>query len=231
MVWERNRSDWHLPLSRAEKLRSGAYLILRDYADGQFPPSFPDREAAHQAEIRVRSTVPGLDERDFVFVSMTKPFWWGDGQRRYLRAYLQLCELLARCGLEPPARLLELGCGSGWTAEFLALAGFNVTATTIAPADVHDARRRLPTLAAKGAQGSLEFRVSAMEEVDQAVGDLPPFDAAFVFEALHHAFAWEEAIDAAYRCLAPGGWLLDLRRAELAAHLRVLPRRQAHQHA
>jgi SAM-dependent methyltransferase len=47
-----------------------------------------------------------------------------------------------------------------------------------------------------------------MEEVDEAVRELPPFDAVFVFEALHHAFAWREAIDAAYRCLRPGGWLL-----------------------
>ena len=208
VLWERNRADWNLPLSRAEKLRSGVYLILRDYAEGEFPPRFPDREAAQQAEIGFRFSLAGVEEQQFVEAEMRKPFWWGNHHRRYLRKYLQLCELLARCGVEPPARLLELGCGSGWMAEFLALAGFDVTATTIAPADVQNARRRLPALAAKGLPSSLEFRVSAMEDVDQEVCDLPPFDVAFTLQALHHAFAWREAIDAAYRCLAPGGWLL-----------------------
>jgi 2-polyprenyl-3-methyl-5-hydroxy-6-metoxy-1,4-benzoquinol methylase len=208
LLWEQNRSDWHLPLSRAEKLRCGAYLILHDYAEGRFPPRFPDRETTHEAEIVARSNLPGCDERQFFEAEMRKPFLWGDGQEKYLGKYLQLCDLLARCEINPPARLLELGCGSGWMAEFLATSGFEVVATTIGPADVEDAKRRVPALVTKGATGSLDFRASAMEEVDEAVRDLPPFDAVFVFEALHHAFAWREAIDAASRCLAPGGWLL-----------------------
>lgn len=207
-LWEKNRSDWHLPLSRADKLRCGTYLILRDYAEGRFPPRFDDREAAHEAEIAARSSLPGVDERQFVEAEMRKPFLWGGGQELYLGKYLRVCELLERCEVGPPSRLLELGCGSGWTAEFLALAGFNVTATTIAPADVEDARHRAPTLAAKGLDSTLEFRASPMEKVDETVRDLPAFDAVLVFEALHHAFAWPEAIDAAYRCLRPGGWLL-----------------------
>jgi len=207
-LWEENRSNWHMPLSRAEKLRCGVYLILHDYAEGKFPPRFPDRERAHEAEIAARSNLPGLDERQFFEAEMRKPFLWGAGQERYLRKYLQVCELLERCEVGPPARLLELGCGSGWMAEFLSTAGFDVTGTTIVPADVEDARGRLPALAAKGTSSSLEFRISTMEEVDQAVRDLPPFDAVYVFEALHHAFAWREAIDATYRCLRPGGWLL-----------------------
>jgi SAM-dependent methyltransferase len=207
-LWEQNRSDWHLQLSRIDKLRSGTWLILHDYAEGEFPPRFPDRQQTHEAEIVVRSNLPGLDEGQFFEAEMRKPFLWGGGQERYLEKYLQLSELLAQCGVNPPAQLLELGSGSGWMAEFLALAGFDVTATTIGPKDVEDAKRRLPALAAKGATGSLEFRASPMESVDEAVRDLPPFDAAFVFEALHHAFDWGEAIDAAFRCLRPGGWLL-----------------------
>ena len=207
-LWEQNRADWHLPLSRVDKLRCGTYLILRDYAEGRFPPRFEDREAAHEAEIAARSNLPGVEERQFFEAEMRKPFLWGDGQRRYLRKYLQICELLEQCGVGPPSRLLELGCGSGWTAEFLALAGFDVTATTISPPDVEDAKRRASTLSAKGLEAKLEFRPAPMESVDEAVRDLAPFDAVLVFEALHHAFAWREAIEAAYRCLRPGGWLL-----------------------
>jgi 2-polyprenyl-3-methyl-5-hydroxy-6-metoxy-1,4-benzoquinol methylase len=207
-LWEQNRRDWHLPLTHSEKLRCGIYLILSDYSQGRFPPRFPERDSAHEAEIAARHNLPGLDERQFFEAEMRKPFAWGDAQKRYLRNYIQICDLLAECGVNPPARLLELGCGSGWLAEFLAVAGFGVTATTISPADVEDAGRRVPALAAKGAPVSLQFRAAAMESVDEAVSDLAPFEAVYVFEALHHAFAWREAIDAAYRCLAPGGWLL-----------------------
>ena len=207
-LWEQNRSDWHLPLSRVDKLRTGIWLILRDYAEGEFPPRFPDRAQTHEAEIAARDNLPGLHEGHFTEAEMRKPFLWGEGQQRYLGKYMEFSALLAGCGVNPPARLLELGAGSGWMAEFLALAGFDVTATTIGPADVEDAERRLPALEAKGATGKLEFRASPMEAVDEAVRDLSPFDAVFVFEALHHAFDWRQAIDAAYRCLAPGGWLL-----------------------
>lgn len=207
-LWERNQADWHLPLSRLDKLRTGSWLILRDYAEGEFPPEFPDRVTTHEAEIAARHNLPGLPEEHFFDAEMRKPFLWGEGQERYLPKYLQISELLIDCGINPPARLLELGAGSGWAAELLALAGFDVVGTTIGPKDVEDAKRRLPALEAKGAAGSLEFRAAPMETVDEAVRELDPFDAVFVFEALHHAFDWRAAIEASYRCLRPGGWLL-----------------------
>jgi SAM-dependent methyltransferase len=34
------------------------------------------------------------------------------------------------------------------------------------------------------------------------------FDGVFVFEALHHAFDWRQAIQASFHCLKEGGWLV-----------------------
>jgi ubiquinone/menaquinone biosynthesis C-methylase UbiE len=47
-----------------------------------------------------------------------------------------------------------------------------------------------------------------MEEVCAATEHLGPFDAVFVYEALHHAYDWRKACAEAYRCLKPGGWFL-----------------------
>jgi SAM-dependent methyltransferase len=61
--------------------------------------------------------------------------------------------------------------------------------------------------AARGLANSLRFDVAAMETLDEVVGGTP-FDAAFVYEALHHAFDWRKALGATLRCLKPGGWLI-----------------------
>jgi len=44
--------------------------------------------------------------------------------------------------LKPPARVLELGCGTGTNAVFLAQQGFEVTAVDVAPAALDEARQK-----------------------------------------------------------------------------------------
>ena len=46
-----------------------------------------------------------------------------------------------------------------------------------------------------------------METVDEAVSDLPPFDGAVIYEALHHVWDWRRSLQAARGCLRRGGWL------------------------
>ncbi|HMN29186.1 MAG TPA: class I SAM-dependent methyltransferase, partial [Caldilineaceae bacterium] len=108
----------------------------------------------------------------------------------------------------PPRKLLELGCGTGWMAELLALLQFDVVGTSISPYEIEDAKSRIQSLAAKRINFSLRFHATPMETVDEAVGDYLPFDGVFVFEALHHAYNWRQALAASYRCLRPGGWLV-----------------------
>ncbi len=92
-------------------------------------------------------------------------------------------KLLRQINVKPPARLLEIGCGTGWMAEFMAITGFDVTGTSIVPADIKDARRRITSVAAKGLTTTkLRFEVAPMEAVDEMVGPRDySYDAVYVF--------------------------------------------------
>lgn len=202
-----NERDWQMPLSRLQKVRAGLYFILRDYADGAFPPSRTPRETAVESELGYRQSLPGMTEAAVDDMHMRKPFWTGSA-RQHIDAYLQVAELLAELGVLPPARVLEIGCGSGWLSEMLALQRYDVVGTTLVPGDVRLGELRVASLAAKKVDATLAFRASAMEDLDATLADLPPFDAALVYEALHHAFDWRRALAAAHARLRDGGWLL-----------------------
>ena len=116
--------------------------------------------------------------------------------------------MLEEAGIAPPSKLLELGGGTGWTAEFLCQMGFDVLSTTLSPTDVEMANKRLESLRVRGLQVRLRFQVCPMETVADHVKGQSPFDAVFVYEALHHAFDWRAAVTSAFECLRPGGWLL-----------------------
>jgi 2-polyprenyl-3-methyl-5-hydroxy-6-metoxy-1,4-benzoquinol methylase len=206
-LWDANQKAWDLPLTKLDKLQVGLYLILQDYATGRFPPTFPDQQLAYEAERAVRHVLPGITESEFELSDMRKPFWVGEGPA-YLRDYIGLVQSLEALSILPPARLLELGCGSGWTAEFLATQGYAVLGTTISSEDVRVARRRIDALRAKALPVSLRFEMSPMEDVAGLAADDSGFDAVYVFEALHHAFDWKEAVAAARARLRDGGWLL-----------------------
>lgn len=195
-----------MPLTRRDQLRAGSYLILRDYALGKFPPTFSDQAAAYEAEIAAAEGLPGVGPEELADMEMRKPFWFSG--KDYLPRFSALVRSLRLLGIAPPARLLELGCGSGWMAEFLATMHFRVTATTISPQDVALGNRRVRSLAEKGLATELEFLQCPMEQILRGIGQRPPYDAVYVYEALHHAFSWREAVVASYECLKPGGWLL-----------------------
>jgi 2-polyprenyl-3-methyl-5-hydroxy-6-metoxy-1,4-benzoquinol methylase len=205
-LFEANRRDWHFPLSKMGKLAAGAYIILRDYSEGRFPPVFADQARAYRAEIDYLQSLPGLNVNDAQEGNLRKPFWGSANVRKYCSSFVRLLQTFERLGLKPQSRLLELGCGTGWMAEFLATSDYQVVGTSIAPMEIEVARRRVDALRAKGLNGSLNFAVSPMESVDEVVAG--EFDCVFVFEALHHAFDWKRAVRAAYRRLRPGGWLV-----------------------
>jgi len=197
-----------MSLSKLDKVHSGAFIILHDYAEGKFPPAFTDQNATHDAEISIREKLGGLTSKQYTEAELRKPFWGSDRTKLYLKSYCQLVGALEKLSILPPARLLELGCGVGWTAEFLALAGYEVTGISISPSDIADAQRRIESIRAKGLQPSLRFEISTMEAVCETVGPRDYYEAVFIFEALHHAFDWREALRSSFACLKPKGWLL-----------------------
>jgi SAM-dependent methyltransferase len=209
-IWDANQKSWEMPLSRTEKLLAGAHLILSDYADNRFPPTFEDQQRAYDGEINYRDALPGHSPEQTSKAELRKPYWFGKQVRHYLRDLSALVGDFEAIGIRPPQRLLELGSGAGWLAQALAEFGFDVVGTSIAPADITDANRRIESLAVKGLDPKLQFRVAPMETANEAVKDLEPFDAVLVYEALHHAYDWRAAFSASLACLKPGGWFLIL---------------------
>src|SRR5262245_24145075 len=96
-----------------------------------------------------------------------------------------------------PARLLDVGCGTGWTRLLFAKAGYDVVGVDIAEDMIFHANANKY----REEVDNLEFQVGDYETM--------PFEAEFncavFYDSLHHAVDEEEALRAVYRALKPGG--------------------------
>jgi 2-polyprenyl-3-methyl-5-hydroxy-6-metoxy-1,4-benzoquinol methylase len=207
-LWELNSKEWNYPLSVWDKLWCGGYIILKDYSEGTFPPQFEDQALAYQNEINYNTFLPGADFAQTQKSHAIKPFWTPAACTKYMTDFNRIYALFQRHGVNPGQRLLELGCGPGWMAEMFALAGYSVLGTTISHHDVALANKKIEALRCKDLPSELSFLAQPMESVDEIPGCHEAFDAAYVYEALHHAFDWSKALQATGRTLKPGGWLL-----------------------
>ena len=99
-----------------------------------------------------------------------------------------------------PARILDLGVGTGWTSAFLSKAGYDVVGVDISEDMIELANRNKER---HGAQ-SLRFMASDYETL-AFEGE---FDAAVFYDSLHHAVDEREAMASAYRALKSGGILV-----------------------
>lgn len=103
-----------------------------------------------------------------------------------------------------PCRALELGCGSGTNAVFLAQAGYDVTAVDVSPLAIERAR-------AKANQAGVPVALFVADLLE--LPDLgPPFE--FVFDrGIYHAVrrnALQGFLDTLERATAPGGIYLTI---------------------
>jgi SAM-dependent methyltransferase len=97
----------------------------------------------------------------------------------------------------PPLRILDVGCGTGWTSVFLARRGYDVvgidiSAEMIEQAAMHAERLEMPNLC---------FRECDYEECPYR----NEFDAALFFDSLHHALDERQALRTVFEALRPGG--------------------------
>lgn len=101
----------------------------------------------------------------------------------------------------PPARVLDLGCGGGWTSVFFAKRGYDVVGQDIAADMVELA---LSNKEQNNLGDNLAFLCSDYE----GLAFQSEFDCAIFFDSLHHSEDELQAIRSAYRALKPGGMLL-----------------------
>src|SRR5271165_6688555 len=118
------------------------------------------------------SRVRGISSNEVEEYLLRKPFI--DPLRgQYIMDLGQIMKLLP----DPPARLLELGIGSGWTSKYLALSGYKVVGL-----DIADSMIKLATIICSGVD-NIDFHVCDYEmEIDFWI-----FDCSLIYDALHHA--------------------------------------------
>ena len=205
-LWERNLANSHISLSKLQKAKLGIYLICRDWMNGQFPPHFEDRTAVWKNECNYSRSFSGITHDDVVILGNSKPFdLRTDEFEIHAKNFSRIRLILRSLKLEPASKILELGCGQGWLSEMLAMSGFNVTGTTIAPFEIEEATKRAAAFKLRSIPGSLEYAISPMEEISEKFSDQ---DCVIVYEALHHAFDWHQTVRSAAKALRSGGWFL-----------------------
>jgi 2-polyprenyl-3-methyl-5-hydroxy-6-metoxy-1,4-benzoquinol methylase len=201
-----NLKDPYLGDSLWHKFLANAYLILADYGKGEFPPEHTDREQTFEQEKLLIQNADCSTPEAMLDAAMRKPWKLKGHFSKQGRDLIKMIERIESKGVLAPAKILEVGCGGGWVCEVLALRGFQATGTSIAEIDIEQAKHRIESLKAKKLNCTLNFISTPMEEVHRHVPNTS-YDAAFCYEALHHAFDWREALESMDKCLSPGGFL------------------------
>jgi 2-polyprenyl-3-methyl-5-hydroxy-6-metoxy-1,4-benzoquinol methylase len=107
----------------------------------------------------------------------------------------------------PPKRLLDLGCGTGWTSEFFARRGYEVIGVDISE-DAIEYARKYHSLKHTPEEdwlykniGKVEYIVSDYENLNFK----EEFDCVVFYDSLHHAENEYLALFQAYKALKYGG--------------------------
>jgi SAM-dependent methyltransferase len=111
----------------------------------------------------------------------------------YLMDIAQVLSLLP----PPPAKLLDVGVGSGWTSELFAMRGYDVLGLDISPDMIDLANLR---------SGTAKFMVC-----DYEAGPIPGgFDIAVIYDALHHAEDELSVLLNVYKALSDRGVVVTI---------------------
>ncbi len=97
----------------------------------------------------------------------------------------------------PPKKILDIGCGTGWTSRFLAKRGYDVIGIDISPDMIKYANIKKDEEKIE----NLNFFIKDYENISFN----NEFDCVIFFDSLHHSDNEKKAIENAYNALRPGG--------------------------
>jgi 2-polyprenyl-3-methyl-5-hydroxy-6-metoxy-1,4-benzoquinol methylase len=149
--------------------------------------------------------LPGTRYEEVLDAERRKPFWNARIYKHHAQSFARIRSILEEHKINPPARLLELGCGAGWMAAWFAEAGYRVVGTDVAQDELQLALQRVANPGVFGKKGAVVVE-APMEKVHQMSSE--PFDAVYVHEALHQASDWRAVLESARHCLKEGGILI-----------------------
>jgi SAM-dependent methyltransferase len=135
----------------------------------------------------------------------TKPFGAPPNHElaQCLRTFAHVIELL-QLGLR--SQVLDVGCGPGWMSEFLARCGYWVTGVDISADMTEIARARVDAIdgpVGEGIEPLAEFYAMPVREMPWT----SRFDAAVLYDTMHHFDNELETLKVIRRTLVPGGQL------------------------
>ena len=169
----------------------------RSKSRGRLPSLGQDHERGHKTY--VENLTPG----GFLWLR-TKPFYAPptDELVLCLRTFAHIVEQLS-LGLR--AQVLDVGCGPGWMSEFFARCGYWVTGIDISEDMVEIARSRVAAIERPIGEGIDE---PMAEFYAMPVRELPwenRFDAAVLYDTMHHFDDELATLEVIHRALVPGG--------------------------
>jgi SAM-dependent methyltransferase len=118
-----------------------------------------------------------------------------------LRTFAHVVDQL---GLGLRAQVLDVGCGPGWMSEYLARCGYWVTGVDISEDMVEIARlrvSRIPEQVGEGVDPVAEFHAMPVREMPWT----DRFEAAILYDTMHHFDNELETLRVIHRTLVPGG--------------------------
>ena len=162
------------------------------------PPAAPFDDLPESEAARINAHSRRYFERDGMRALWTnKPYsdapWTGWTMSRF-------GQLLTAMDLRPGDRVLDFGCGTGWTSEMLARMGMDVVGMDVSPAALEMARQSASPRAVAAAGIEPRFELYSGGRLDYPDGH---FDAVVVFDAFHHLPNPQEMLREFRRVLAP----------------------------
>jgi SAM-dependent methyltransferase len=172
-------------------------LLTRRRPPGRLPSPGHDHDAGHLAY--VDKVGPGGE-----LWLRTKPFS-APPKDELARCLHTFAHVVDRLNLGLRSRVLDVGCGPGWLSELLARCGYEVTGIDISPDMVRIAEERIRTIPRPIGEGidapTAEFHAMPVLEVPWT----DRFDAAVLYDTMHHFDDEVATLRAIHRSLVPGG--------------------------